>query len=157
MRRKSWLTFAGVVLASCSQPIWAADAGAEGHHPHHAALATGIAWQNSKSSAYLGADYVYSWPDGWGIGAFYEEVNGDFDLQVIGLLFSRKFGHGWKFNFGPGMERKIKKNKNLYLVRFQVGYDWHAGHWSWGPQLTVDWIEDDNTTTYLGFSVGYGW
>ncbi len=157
MTRKSWLTSSIMLLALWGPPVWAAEEGADGHHPHHVALATGIAWQDSKNSVYLGADYVYSWPSGWGVGGFYEEVDGDFDLQVIGLLFSRKIGHGWKFNFGPGMERKIKKNKNLLLFRLQGGYDWHSGHWSWGPQLTVDLIEDGHTTTYVGFSIGYGW
>lgn len=131
---------------------------AEGdHHPHHVALATGIAWYDSKNSVYLGADYVYSWENGWGVGGFYEEVNGDFELQVIGLLISRNFHNGWKLNFGPGVEHKIEKNKNLALFRVQTGYGWHSGGWSWGPDLTVDLIEDGNTTYYAGFSVGYGW
>ena len=137
--------------------VFPENAAEDGHHPHHAALATGVSWHDSKSSVYLGADYVYSWENGWGVGGFYEEVNGDFDLQVIGLLVSRNFHNGWKFNFGPGVERKLDKDKTLALFRLQAGYDWHSGSWSWGPQLTVDLIEDGNTTYYAGFSVGYGW
>ena len=133
------------------------DSYVDNHHPHHLALATGISWHDSKNSAYVGADYVHSWENGWGVGVFYEEVSGDFDLQVIGLLISRNFQNGWKLNFGPGVEHKLKKNKNLALFRLQTGYDWHSRHWSWGPQLTVDLIEDGNTTYYAGFSVGYGW
>ena len=50
------------------------QAAEDGHHPHHVALAGGISWHDSKNSAYLGADYVYSWENGWGVGGFYEEV-----------------------------------------------------------------------------------
>lgn len=145
------------ICLACLLQSTGVNAAGGAHHPHHIALATGIAWYDSKNSAYLGADYVYSWENGWGIGGFYEEVDGDFDLQVIGLLFSHNFHNGWKLNFGPGIEHKLKKNKNLTLFRVQTGYDWHSGSWSWGPQLTADLIEDDNTTYSAGFSVGYGW
>ena len=119
--KKSTVCFA-LILGLVATPItWAAEDSHEGNH-HHIALATGISWHDSKNSVYLGADYVYSRENGWGMGGFYEEVNGDFDLQVIGLLFSRNFHNGWKFNFGPGVERKLKKNKNLALFRLQTGY-----------------------------------
>ena len=95
-----------LVLASAN-----ALAAEDGHHPHHVALATGVSWHDSKNSVYLGADYVYSWENGWGVGGFYEEVDGDFNLQVIGLLISRNFHNGWKLNFGPGVERKLVKDK----------------------------------------------
>ena len=65
-------------------------------------------------------------------------------------MISRKFHNGWKINFGPGVERKLDKDKTLALFRLQSGYDWHSGSWSWGPHLTVDLIEDDNTTYYAG-------
>ena len=139
-------------LAAC--PIQAAE---DGHHPNHMAVATGAARYKNDWSAYIGIDYIRSRPDGWGVGGFYEEVDGDFDLQVIGLLFSKNFHNGWKFNFGPGLERKIKKDKYLAVFRSQVGYDWHSGQWSWGPQLTLDLIEDGNSTWYAGISLGYGW
>ena len=129
----------------------------EEHHPHHLAVAFGAARYDNNFSEFLGLDYVNYRPDGWGVGGFYEEVHGDFDLQVWGILFSKKFGHGFKFNFGPGIERKIKKDKLLAIARFQLGYDWHFGHWSIGPIATVDLIESGNTTWYVGAAVGYGW
>ena len=127
------------------------------HHSNHLAFGGGYAENNNKGSGYYGLDYINYRPDGWGVGGFYEEVDGDFDLQVIGLLFSRKWDSGWKFNFGPGIERKLEKDKYLALLRLQTGYDWHSGHWSWGPAATLDLIEDGNSTWYLGFVVGYGW
>ena len=133
------------------------QAAEDGHHPHHFALAAGMAWHDSKNSEFIGADYIYSWENGWGVGGFYEEVDGDFDLQVIGLLFSRNFKSGWKFIFGPGVERKLDKDKSLALFRLQTGYDWHFGDWSLGPVATIDLIEDGNTTYYAGIAVGYGW
>ena len=93
-----------------------------------------------------------------GFGLSYGVANQrDANFWGWSIEFSRRFGHGWKFNFGPGTERKIEKNKNLFLFRLQGGYDWHSGHWSWGPQLTVDLIEDGNSTIDVGFSAGYGW
>ena len=144
-----------IALLFTAVPVQASET--EGHGHHHVAVGTGAVWLKSKSSVYLGVDYIYSWNERWGAGAYYEEVSGDFDLQVWGLLFNRKFGDGWKFNFGPGIERKIKKDKTLLLFRTQLGYDWHKGHWSFGPVVTVDLIEDGNTTYYAGVAVGYGW
>ena len=59
--------------------------------------------------------------------------------------------------FGPGVERKLDKDKTLVLFRLQGGYDWHFGDWSLGPVATIDLIEDGNTTYYAGIAVGYGW
>ena len=78
--------FLSLLLMTVSTNTWSAG---EEHHPHHLAAGTGIAWLDSKSSGYVGVDYIYSWESGWGVGGFYEEVLGDFDLQVWGVLISR--------------------------------------------------------------------
>ena len=67
--KKSTVSCFALILGLVATPIaWAAEDSHEGnHHPHHIALATGISWHDSKNSAYLGADYVYSRENGWGV------------------------------------------------------------------------------------------
>lgn len=125
-------------------------------HPHHVAVGTGGAWHDGKSSAYLGVDYAYTFDNGWSAAVFTEQVRGDFDIAAYGIAVGRFFESGWKFSTGPGMETKLKSNKNLFLWHVNVGYDWHIGNWSVGPMASFDYIEDASNTVYLGVSLGYG-
>jgi hypothetical protein len=130
---------------------------AEDRHSHHAAVAGGVAWHDSKSSAFIGVDYLYRFRNNWGLGVFYEEVSGDFDVQAWGLNAVRFFDSGFKIGGGLGGEHKIKKDKTLGLARLTTGYDWHRGNWSYGPIATADFIEGGEHTYYMGFALGYGW
>ena len=127
------------------------------HHRNHAAVAGGMSWHGSKNSGYIGLDYVRRLNDRWGVGAFYEEVSGDFNLQVWGVAGKRFFDNGLKLGLGAGVERKLEKDHILALVRVDAGYDWHFGNWSIGPTGVIDFIEDGNTTYYLGAALGIGW
>ena len=148
--------FTGLAIFLCAQNMLAHAAEGGGHHPHHVAAATGAAWHDDKSSAYLGLDYVYNFESGFTAGVFYEEVSGDFDLQAWGALFGRTFSNGFKFSAGPGAEYKLKKKETLLLFRTTAGYDWHFGSWSVGPAIAYDFIEDESNTLYVGVAVGYG-
>ena len=148
------LVWASLPMAFAQTQILANE---EVHQPHHLALAGGVGWHDSEDSAFLGIDYFYAVSNSWGLGAFYEEVNGDFDLQAWGVLAKASWGHGFSFAFGPGYEYKLAKDKTLFLFRLQGGYSWHFGSWSVGPVITADLIEDGNSTYYAGFTVGYGW
>ena len=149
------LLIALLILCSAffSIPALAAEGG---HHPHHIAVVSGIASHDSEESGYLGLEYSYRLSDRWSLGGFYEEVSGDFDLQVLGLVANRHFSSGWKIGAGPGIERKLKKNKDLLLLRLTGGYDWHFGNWSIGPVITYDLIESGESTGYIGVAVGFG-
>lgn len=127
-----------------------------GEHPHHVAVATGAAWHGSKASTYLGIDYAYTFSNGWSAVVFAEQVRGDFDVAAYGLAIGRVFESGWKVSTGPGIETKLKDDKNLFLWHINVGYDWHFGSWSLGPIASFDSIEDASNTVYLGVSLGYG-
>jgi hypothetical protein len=129
----------------------------ENSHTHHTAIAGGVAWHDSKTSSYVGIDYIYRFKNNWGLGVFYEEVSGDFDVQAWGVSAGRFFDNGFKIGGGIGAEHKIKKNKTLGLVHLTTGYDWHRGNWTYGPIATLDFIEGGEQTYYLGFSLGYGW
>lgn len=130
---------------------------AEGeHHPHHIAVGTGLARHDSKTSVYLGVDYAYRFRNDFAIAVFFEDVRGDFDIQAFGLTFGKYFDNGWKVGTGPGVETKLKRNKNLLLWHVSGGYDWHRGNWSFGPTASFDFIEDSSNTFYFGFAVGYG-
>lgn len=140
------LSFGFVPLASS-----AGDA-----HPHHIAVATGVAQHHGEKSLYLGVDYLYRFKNDFAAGVFFEDVSGDFDLRAFGLIFGKYFSNGLKLGVGPGVEKKIDKDETLYLFHVSGGYDWHADRWSFGPVATIDFIEDNNKTYYLGFAVGYG-
>ncbi len=128
----------------------------DGHHPHHIAISGGAARHNDENSGYLGVDYTYRFKNDYLVGAFAEEVSGDFNIRAFGLIFGRYFGDGWKVGTGPGVETKLKNNKNLFLWHVSGGYDWHHGNWSFGPVVAYDFIEDASNTVYVGLSVGHG-
>lgn len=129
---------------------------AEGHHPHHVAIGYGYARHGSKDSDFVGVDYVYTFPSNITVGGYYEDVRGEFNIQAFGIEFGKKYASGFKFSFGPGVETKLKDDKNLLLFRTKVGFDWHHNRFSYGPFVSYDLIEDATDTLYLGVAVGYG-
>lgn len=46
----------------------------ESSHNHHVAIAGGAAWHDSKTSGFVGIDYIYVFKNKWGLGVFYEEA-----------------------------------------------------------------------------------
>jgi hypothetical protein len=150
---RSVAAFAAASLLFGFAPL-AISAGSE--HPHHIAIATGGAQHHGENSVYLGVDYIYRFKNDYAAGVFFENVSGDFDLRAYGLTFGKYFSNGLKLGAGPGVEKKIEKNKTLLLFHVSGGYDWHVDHWSFGPVATIDFIEDNSQTYYLGFAVGYG-
>ena len=136
--------------------VAASAAEEEAHHKHHVAAGGGMTWHHDHNSAYLGFDYVYRFDSNFAVGAFYEEVSGDFDLRAYGLIFGKYFANGWKVGVGPGVENKITHDKTLLLFHVSTGFDWHHGNWTFGPTATIDFIEDSSSSYYLGFSVGRG-
>jgi hypothetical protein len=142
-----------LLLLVASRAGYAAE---RSHHPHHVAAATGYSWHGNEESVYAGVDYVYSFQNGFTVGAFIEDVRGDFDLQAVGVLFGKKWSNGFSLSAGPGVEYKIKKDKHLFLVRATAAYNWHFSNWSIGPIFSYDAIEDASNATYLGIAVGYG-
>jgi hypothetical protein len=141
-----------LLLVGVSIPAWSQ----EEVHSHHLGAAVGGARHDGKSSAYLGLDYVYRFQSSFALGVFHENVSGDFNINAYGLTFGKFFDNGFKFGVGPGVEKKIEKDKTLFLFHVTGGYDWHSGRWSYGPIATIDFIEDSSNTFYVGFSVGYG-
>lgn len=141
-----------VLLMNLMAPVHAADE----HHPHHLAVGAGGARHNSKNSAFVGLDYAYRFENDYGVLVFAEQVRGDFDINAFGIGLVKFFPSGWKVAVGPGVETKLKNDKNLFLVHVSAGYDWHKGSWSFGPFASYDFIEDASNSVYLGFSVGYG-
>ena len=146
------LLAAATLLICFAPPVISAG----NEHPHHIGVATGGARHHGENSVYLGVDYVYRFKNDYAAGVFFKNVSGDFDLRAYGLIFGKYFSNGLKFAVGPGVEKKIEKDKTLFLFHVTGGYDWHAGRWSFGPVATIDFIEDNSQTYYLGFGVGYG-
>lgn len=145
---------AACLAAPVAAPVLAAEEGH--HHTHHVAATIGTGWQDSGNSTFAGIDYEFTFDNGNYVGLFWEGARGDFDIDAFGVLFGRKWGDGWKASIGPAIETKLKKDKDLLLVRGQVGFSWHSGSWSFGPTVSYDLIEDLSDAFYIGFAVGYG-
>jgi len=125
-------------------------------HKHHIAGLAGATLKSSKTQPFIGLEYEYRFSERFGIGAYYEEVLDNIDLQAFGLLLTYHPDNHWKIFGGPAVERKIDDTKNKLLVKFAVGYDFHVGHWSHGPVIAVDFVEDYHQVGYLGWTLGYG-
>jgi len=157
-----------LILMSTVSPAWSA---VDAHpHQHHLGAATGAAWHDGKNSAYLGMDYVYRFQSDFALGAFIENVSGDFNIRAYGLTFGKFFSNGWKIGVGPGVEKKIKDDKTLLLVHVSGGYDWHSGNWSFGPIasstllkitairfISVSHLVTDSDHVSLGVQILYRW
>lgn len=105
------LMFIAVVLLAAVPGAAAED----GHHQHHIAVSGGIALHNSKNSGFVGIDNIYRFESNFALGVFTEQVRGDYDVNAFGEMFGKYFDNGWKVATDPGVETKIKENKNLLL------------------------------------------
>ena len=153
----SMLLLASVLLAAAT-PAVAADGGHHDPHHHHLAVAGGVAHkaEKPKSAWFLGVDYEYRLNATVGLGAYYEETLGDFDLQALGVMLFVHPTDGLKLGVGAAVERKFGESKNKALIRLQVAYDFHAGSVTYGPMAAWDLIEDQSNVVYVGFGVGFG-
>lgn len=144
-----------LIALTCAPGVETAVAAESGAHPHHVAVVAGVARHGSKNGFAWGADYSYTFANKVFLQGFYEQVRGDFNISAFGALVGKRFGHGWQAGIGPGVETKLKSGKNLALLRTNIAYDWHFGNWSFGPGITLDIIEDESDTVYLGVGFGY--
>jgi hypothetical protein len=128
----------------------------EARRPHHIAIAFGGAGHGSETSGFLGFDYSYRFKNDLAVFLFAEDVSGDFEVQAFGIGFGKYFDSGWKIGAGPGVEKKLETGKKLNLFHLSGGYDWHKGNWSYGPMASIDFIEQNQETYYLGWAFGYG-
>ena len=146
-----------LAAVALSVPARAAEEGHHEHH-HHVSVVGGAAFKTEKpkSSFFLGAEYEYKFNPKFGIGVYYEETLGDFDLQAFGGLLIWHPTSGLKLATGAAVERKFGERKNKALIRLQVAYDFHSGNVSYGPMFAWDLIEDQTNVIYLGFGVGFG-
>lgn len=162
-RRRAAFSGAVAILALVLAPGPAAaddDAHAGGHDPHHhhLAVAGGAAFkaEKPKSAWFLGVDYEYRFNPKIGLGGYYEETLGDFNLQALGIMLFFHPTESLKLAAGGGVERKLGGGHDKALIRFQVAYDFHAGQVTYGPMAAWDLIEDQSNVVYVGFGVGFG-
>ena len=125
-------------------------------HRHHVSALFGASLKSSKTQPFGGLEYEYRYNDRIGFGAYYEEIWDNIDLQAFGFLFTYHPDKHWKIFGGPGIERKLDEEKNKFLLKVAVGYDFHLGGLSHGPLLAVDFVEDYHQVGYLGWGIGYG-
>lgn len=149
-----------LLLALAPTGALADDDAHGGHddHRHHLAVALGGAFKNEapKSALFVGVDYEYRINPTWGVGGYYEETIGDFDLQALGLLVYVHPTDGLKLAVGLAVERKFGTTKDKALVRLMAAYDWHVGQVTMGPMVAWDLIEDQTNVVYAGFGLGFG-
>ena len=154
--RPAFIKIGTMIVVFLTSPVAPVSAEDQERHRHHIGVAGGATFHGSESAAYLGFDYVYTFDNGYAAAVFVEQVRGDFDLAAYGLSFGKFFSNGWKVATGPGIETKLKEEKNLFLWHFTAGYDWRFGRWTVGPVASYDYIEDASNTAYFGLGVGYG-
>ena len=154
MRRDTKKCGAAVVL--CFGLIANYAHAAEDSYPaHEVAVATGVAWNDSKSANFAGIEYEYRKSAKWGFGGLYETTWRGFDLEIVAAQVNYYPTQDWRLFAGAGVERKLKVRKNKALARFGAGYLIPVGKVVITPLLYIDWVEDNSTVTYLGFSVGF--
>ena len=155
--RSAFAPLLALAFLAIPAPVPAAD---DGHadHRHHLAVAGGVAYkaEKPKSAWFLGLDYEYRLNPTLGLGAYYEETLGDFDLQALGVMLFVHPTDGLKLGVGAAVERKFGENKRKALIRLKAAYDFHAGSVTWGPMAAWDLIEDQSNVVYVGIGIGFG-
>jgi hypothetical protein len=104
----------------------------------------------------IGLDYFMQFAKGWKIGAVLDlELNNylvDFNREalerekafVTGVLVGYEFANRWSFLLGPGIE--FEKNKNIFLLRTSVEYEFELGeYWGLFPSINYDYKEEYST------------
>jgi hypothetical protein len=104
----------------------------------------------------IGVDYFVQFAKGWKLGAVLDLELGNYlvdfnrkELEresalVTGILVGYEFKNRWSFLLGPGIE--FEKNKNLFILRASVEYEFELGeNWGLFPSINYDFKEEYDT------------
>ncbi|MEM1091243.1 MAG: hypothetical protein AAGI67_12740 [Pseudomonadota bacterium] len=122
--------------------------------PHHLSLFTGVTDISGKDTAFtLGLDYEYRLNDRLGIGTVVEEAFGEIDATTILAVADIHLGHGALImQVGPGVE--ILDDKELFVARVGMLYEFERGAYTISPQLHYDYHDGGKDALVLGLAFG---
>jgi hypothetical protein len=137
-------------------PIALADSDDHSYHPHHVSIPLGWLQKGGGKDAFAyGIEYEYRFTEKFGIGAFFESAEGDFDLFTYGIPFFYHPIDPVKLFLAGAYETKAFEHE-YFLIRLGAGYDIHHGNFSFGPLGWYDFVETGKYLGFIGLGVGYG-
>ena len=120
----------------------------------------------------LGAEYGYSFMDGYAVGAFFDHAGGQLRSSVVGLAFWARVSKGFGVMFGPAVEFLEEAHgeegdhgthaeegpKRHFVARFGVGYAVHVGkRYTLMPVVHADFVDKHVVwVTGLNFGIRFG-
>ena len=126
------------------------------YHPHHLSIPLGwLTKEGGKEAFAYGLEYEYRFSKSFGLGAFIESAEGDFDLLTYGIPIAYHPIDAAKLFLAFGYETEAFEHEH-FLIRVGAGYDFHHGNFSIGPQAWYDFVETGKYLGFLGIGVGYG-
>lgn len=119
-----------------------------------------------------GAEYGYSFMDGYAAGVFFDRAEGDVRSSVVGLAFWARLVKGLGLMFGPGVEyldeahveegdegaHGEEGSKRHFLARVGLGYSFHVGkRYTIFPVVHADFVDQHIVwVTGVNFGVRFG-
>jgi hypothetical protein len=139
-----------------SGPPAGAASGDHSYHPHHVSVPLGWLQKEGGQDAFAyGLEYEYRFTEKFGIGAFVESAEGEFDLFTYGIPVFYHPIDPVKVFFAAAYETKAFEHE-YFLIRVGAGYDFNHGNFSVGPLAWYDFVETGKYLAFLGLGIGYG-
>lgn len=117
-------------------------------------LFLGNTHEEGENSFSTGLSYEYRFHEFLGVGGLVEFAGMNAREWVFAIPLSIHPYKGLCFTLAPGLELP-KEDKNEFLFRVGVAYEFEIGRWSITPEFNVDFVGGEEALVY-GLSFGYG-
>ncbi len=158
MRRKIGLVaaIAFFLMAIIVNPVIAEDESQENEEMlrNRVELFLGNTHEEGENAFSTGLSYEYRMHEFLGIGGLVEFAGMNAREWVFAIPLLIHPYKGLRFALAPGLMLP-KEDKNEFLFRVGVAYEFEIGRWSITPEFNVDFVGGEEALVY-GLSFGYG-
>lgn len=121
----------------------------EFHRRHALGIFLGVTREESESLETIGIEYAYRFHQNWSVGAVAERADREKDSTLVIAFVDLHPYKGWFLRGGVGRKDPAGKEENT--ARIGIGYEFElAGGWAIVPQVSKDFIEDEEDEEVFG-------
>jgi hypothetical protein len=121
----------------------------EAHRRHTLGVFLGVTHEGGENHGTIGIEYAYRIKPLWSIGALVERADREKESTLLLGFVTLHPYKGWLLSGGLGRKDPSERRENA--ARIGIGYEFElAGGWAITPQVSVDFIEDEENEEVVG-------